>query len=132
MCRLTGKAPFDLVFSWQCVLPVQLMLASWGGISWSDVHSTEDLLEARAQQLEMHAENVLDAAERLSKRKAENKRYFDIHRRKWPASQTLHIGDLVLLHNTQLDKQWRHKLANMWRGSYRIKDLSAVGTVMVR
>jgi hypothetical protein len=61
MRRSTGKAPFYLDFGWQCVLPVELTLASWGGISWGDVHSTEDLLEAGARQLEMRAKDVLDA-----------------------------------------------------------------------
>jgi hypothetical protein len=126
ICRSTGKAPFDLVFGWQCVLPVELTLTSWGSILWGDINSTEDLLEARARQLEMREEDMLDAAEKLVESRAENKRYFDIHSRKRHASQALLIGDLVLLHNTQLDKHWSDKLANRWRGPYRINDISAV------
>jgi hypothetical protein len=79
----------------------------------------------------MRAEDVLDAAEKLKESRTQNKRYFDDHRHKRSACQTLHIGDLVLLHNTQLEKQWSDKLANRWRGPYRIKDISAVGTVVL-
>jgi hypothetical protein len=75
----------------------------------------------------MRAEDVLDAAEKLMERRTENKHYFDVHRRKRPASQTMHIVDLVLLHNTQHEKQWSDKLANWWQGPYRIKDISEVG-----
>jgi hypothetical protein len=110
---------------------VELTLASWGSISWGDIYSTEDLLDARARQLEMRQEDVLDAADKLLESRTENKRYFDNHRRKRLASQTLDTGDLVLLHNTQLEKQWSDKLANRLRGPYRIKDISAVGTAVI-
>jgi hypothetical protein len=65
----------------------------------------ENLLESLARQLEMRAEDLLDAAKKLKESRTQNKRYFDDQRRKCPASQTQNIGDLVLLHNIQLEKQ---------------------------
>ena len=41
----------------------------------------------------------------------------DCRRRK----EVLKVGDMVLLHNTVLDKQWSIKLDNRWMGPYLIR-----------
>ena len=49
-----------------------------------------------------------------------NKARFDKdHRRR---KEVLKVGDLVLLHNTVLDKQWSKKLDNCWLGPYLIRE----------
>lgn len=127
--RSTARTPFDLVFGWHCVLPVDISVRSWGGIEWSEVYTTEELLAARARQLEARNEDLLEAAADLRDSRTANKTYFDAHRRQRPGNQALRVGELALLHNTQLDKQWSNKLANRWRGPYRIVAISPVGSI---
>lgn len=61
------------------------------------------------------------AAEAVRKNRLANKRFFDRHRR--VRRQPLLVDDLVLLHNTRLEKQWSDKLRNRWLGPYRIKEV---------
>ena len=48
----TGFAPYKLVFGQECILPIELRAASWAVIAWEKVRTLEDLLDARARQLE--------------------------------------------------------------------------------
>lgn len=84
----------------------------WVGNEWAELRSTEDLLAPRAWQLEVSDEYLLEAAANLRDSRTANKKYFEAHPRRRPGNQALDIGGLVLLHNTQLNKQWSTKLGN--------------------
>ena len=45
-CASTGFAPYELVFGQDCVLPIELKVASWAVIAWEKVRTLEDLLAA--------------------------------------------------------------------------------------
>ena len=64
----------------------------------------------------------------MQKSREANKRWFDAHNRKRPASQEINVGDLVLLHNTRLDKQHTDKLKDRWLGPYRVVEITKHGT----
>jgi len=51
----------------------------------------------------------------------QGKAYFDKNRRE--RRQELRVGDLVLLYNSVLDKQWSQKLKNRWNGPYKIREI---------
>ena len=117
----TGYAPYKLVFGQDCVLPVELRAASWAIIAWEKVRMLEDLLVARTRQLERKKEVILRARKRIRRDRMKNKSRFDKdHNRR---KEVLKVVDLVLLHNTVLDKQWSRKLDNHWLGPYLIREV---------
>jgi hypothetical protein len=77
------------------------------------------------QELEKYAAQVST----MNKRKA-NKAYFDQQKRLRGDQQQLHIGDLVLLHNTrkQQTRSRAHKLDDNWHGPYRIHEIAENST----
>jgi len=117
----TCFTPYKLVFGQDCVLPVELSTASWATINWKNMHSREDLLAKRARQLERRAEDLEEAKKNLRKARLQGKVYFDKNRRE--RCQELRVGDLVLLHNRVLDKQWSQELKNRWNGPYKIREI---------
>ena len=49
--RGTGYSPLKLLFGQQAVLPVDLEAVMFLAVDWAEVKTTEQLLEARAEQL---------------------------------------------------------------------------------
>ena len=62
----------------------------------------------------------------MRKPRESNKAYFDKHKRLHGENVQLHLGDLVLLHNTErrFSRSRQEKLDNNWRESYRIREIS--------
>jgi hypothetical protein len=118
----TGFTPYRLVFGQDCVLPVELTASSWATVEWRKVKSRAELLAARARQLERREEDIEQAKINVRKSRLRNKAYFDKHRRE--RIHELEVGDMVLLYNSSLDKQWSQKLKNKWLGPYRIKEVA--------
>ena len=115
----TGFAPYKLVFGQDCVLPIELRAASWAVIAWEKVRTLEDLLAAQARQLERKGVDIRQAQDTIRRCRQKNKVQFDkTHRRR---KEVLKVRDMVLLHNTVLDKQWSSKLDNHWVGPYLIR-----------
>ena len=115
----TGFAQYKLVFGQDCVLPIELKAASWAVIAWEKVKTLEDLLGARARQLERKEEDICQAQYTIQRSRQKNKVQFDkTHRRR---KEVLKVEDMVLLHNAVLDKQWSRKLDNRWMGPYLIR-----------
>jgi len=79
-------------------------------------------LAARAKQLPTKEEAVCEAQENIRKSRLRNKAYFDKNRRE--RVDQIGVGDLVLLYNSVLDKQWSQKLSNKWLGPYRIRQIA--------
>jgi len=100
----TGFTPYRLVFVQDCVLPVELCTSSWTIIEWRKVKATAELQAARARQFERREEDIEEAQENVCKSHLHNKAYFDKNRRE--RVQTIEIGDMVLLYDSSLDKQW--------------------------
>ena len=120
--RSTGFAPYKLVFGQDCVLPVELHATTWAMVDWRRVKTKEQLLAARARQLEQREENLSTAAKCLKANQMANKKFFNSNRRK--RRQGLKVSTMVLLYNSRLDKQWSKKLENRWMGLYTITDMA--------
>ena len=115
----TGFALYKLVFGQDCVLPIELRAASWAVIAWEKVGTLEDVLAARARQLERKEEDICQAQDTIRHSRQKNKVQFEkTHRHR---KEVLKVGDIVLLHNRVLDKQWSGKLDNRWMGQYLIR-----------
>ena len=115
----TGFAPYKQVFGQDCILPIELRAASWAVIAWVKVRTLKDLLAARARQLERKEEDIRQAQDTIRRDRPKNKVQVDkthLYRK-----EVLKVGDMVLLHNMVLDKQWSRKLDNLWMGPYLIR-----------
>jgi len=93
------------------------------------VKTTAELLAVRARQLERREEDIEEAPENVRKSRLRNKAYFDKNRRE--RVQTIEIGDMVLLYNSLLEKQWSQKLKNKWLGPYKIREIGETGTYLL-
>ena len=118
--RTTGYSAFEMVYGRDCMLPVQLSVASWNIIDWETVKTREDLILARMQQLDQHTLARDRAAENLMNSRKSNKANFD--RDKQLRSERLKAGDLVLLFisKDQNSRERSKKLNDKWIGPYRI------------
>jgi hypothetical protein len=67
----------------------------------------------------------VQAAENLRNSRKNNKAYFDEQKRFRGEQQQLHVGDLVLLHNTKKVKTYssKNKFEDNWFGPYRIREI---------
>ena len=116
----TGMTPYEIEHLDRAVLPIELEVPTWSVLPWEEVQSTADLLAVRARQLERRDEDLEEARLHLQRVRESNKDYFDENHRL--RADDFNIGDLVLLHNTKLDKDMSHKLAFKWLGPFRIKE----------
>jgi len=125
----TGFTPYRLVFGQDYVLPVVLYPLSWTIIEGRNVKTTADLLAATARQLERMEADIEETPENACKSCLRKKAYYDKNRQK--RVQTIEIGDMVLLYNSSLDKQWSQKLKNKSLGPYKIKEIGERGTYLL-
>ena len=125
--RSTGYSAFELVYGRECLLPVQISIASWCMVDWEgEVKTRKDLLVARIRQLDQRALDEARAAENLERSWKENKDYFDEHKRlRGDGNWQLHVGDLVLLHTgkRQQSRVLKEKLDDYWHRPYRIRQI---------
>ncbi len=125
--RSTGYTAFELLYGRDCILPVELSIASWSMVDWDDIRTREDLILARMRQLEARNQEISQAAENLRNARKANKDYFDSH--KVLRNDRLRVGDLVLLFRDILPKRARnYKLDDRWSGPYRIREAPADST----
>jgi hypothetical protein len=94
--RGTGCSPYELLFGCRPVLPVDFELLTFLGIDWWKVKTSEDLVEARSEQLLRRESLIGKAAKRLKDSRAKSVRYWD-RRCASRLRDALRKGDLVLL-----------------------------------
>lgn len=63
--RPTGLTPYRILYGQEAVLPIELEVPTWATLAWDRVQSTEDLLLARARQIERRDHDMEEAVERL-------------------------------------------------------------------
>src|SRR5258705_7145652 len=102
-------------------MPVEFQAMRWAMIDWKRVNTKEQLLAARARQFERREDDLEVAANRIKANRQANKQFFDKKRRK--RQGILKKGDMVLLYNSRLDKQWSKKLDNRWNGPYLVVEV---------
>jgi hypothetical protein len=130
--RYTRISPYRLVFGQDYLFPVKLGWESWAVVDWASMKSREDLLAARARQLERRMEDVQKAVERLRKSREKNKEYFDENRRTRPGSD-LQVGDLVLLFDplTDISLLSFEKLSGGWARPYYPLDYNSANLKII-
>ena len=122
--RTTGFSAFELLYGRDCLLPIELSLESWSVVDWEgEITTREDLLTARMRQLDQRNIHEARAAINLKNSRLGDKAHFDSTKRLRTAAQQLHVGDLVLLHNTIIQHSHSCKLDDQWRRPYWIRKI---------
>ena len=107
----TRMSPAEVIYSYNLVLLVELMFPIQRTLHQTNISSLEDLLVARASQLDYRDENVAKAILRLRRYCKQNKEYFDkVHNVR---EEELSYSNLVLVFNLaqHQDMSATHKLA---------------------
>ena len=118
----TGKTPFELLYGYHCVLPVETRLTTWNTLPWETVRTRGDLLAMRAQQLLRREEDLEEATARVERMRRRSKEYQDEALN--AEDRMYQPGDLVLLHDTKWkeDHSAARKLGFWWTGPYRVTE----------
>jgi len=109
--RVTGFSTFYLVHGVRPVLPFDLAEATFMIDGFKSGMSSEDLLALRICQLERCPEDRERAVETLKEARFKSKEQFERRYAKWMRKEAYQPGDLVLVHNTRIEKElnWKTK-----------------------
>lgn len=118
--RTTKMTPFFMIYGRHSILPINLLEESWDLLEWDKVKTTSDLLEARMRQIEYSEEMRGVGRLRVNESRERSVEDQSLKRNLRPESKELKSGDLVLLHNTEKERQYGEKLRFYWRGPYRL------------
>jgi len=122
--RTTKQTPFFMVYGRHSLLPIHFVETTWATIDWNSVKTTSDLLFSRMLQIEDLEQVRIAGQHRADKAREISVDDRNKHQNLCPDIQTLSNGDLVLLHNTEKERQYGDKLRFHWRGPFRINKSS--------
>ncbi|GBG80559.1 hypothetical protein CBR_g31019 [Chara braunii] len=117
--RSTKYAPATLWYGRHATLPIESFLKTWRRQDMESTLSFEELLDLRARQVGIAEERIQEAADRVSDSRLEDKERWDLLPR--VRKEPLEVGDVVVLYDSSLEKQWLRKLDKRWLGPYRIR-----------
>ena len=119
--RVRKETPYRLMYGQNVVYPIESEVTSWAAIDWKYPMEREDLLAARIRQLERREDDLRIAKLRIWESREQNREYFNRTNR--IRLKPLKPGDLVIVYDESLRKQWSRKFDNRWLGPYRIKEV---------
>lgn len=128
--RTTGFSPYELLYGAEPVLPVDVEMTTWLCSEWKRQMTTDELLEARIRQLERRDDDMDKARERQRSAREKSSTYMD-EKRAHRLRTAIKVGELVLVHDTSLDKQWSKRVQDRWRGPYRVRQRLARKTYLL-
>jgi hypothetical protein len=116
----TGKTPFELLYGYMCVLPIEAKVTTWNTLPWHTVRTRADLLAMRAEQILRRDLDLEEATARVERMRKQGKEYQDEAMN--AVDSNYNVGDLVLLHNSRWkeDNSASRKLGFWWLGPYRV------------
>jgi hypothetical protein len=116
----TGVSPMRMNYGYEPLLPIESRISTRSYLEWRKAKTTAELLRLRALQFQRRDEQMTEWQLRQRRKREEGKEYFDSTKR--IRAEPIRAGDLVLLHNTQREKDMtrQNKLNFRWLGPYRV------------
>ncbi|GBG86042.1 hypothetical protein CBR_g40943 [Chara braunii] len=116
--RSTGYAPTTLWYGRHATFPIESFLKIWRRQDLETDLTFEELLDLRARQIDTIEDRIEEAASRTADNRTKDKFRWDKMAR--VRKEPLKVGDVVLLYDSSLEKQWSRKLDKRWLGPYRV------------
>ncbi|MBW0506978.1 hypothetical protein O181_046693 [Austropuccinia psidii MF-1] len=116
---LTCFSPYELQFGKLPVLPIDIEKRTFLEVEWHKTSTAEELLEARAKQLEGKEEMRSKAAEKFEKSREDSMKYWD-RRMEHQLQSPFNPGDLVLVDNKEIEANGGLLFKNKCNGPYRV------------
>ncbi|GBG64035.1 hypothetical protein CBR_g40282 [Chara braunii] len=110
--------------------PIESFLKTWRRQDLETNLSFEELLDIRARQVDAAEERIREASKDVERSRMEDKMRWDQMTRVW--KESLAVGDIVLLYDSSLEKQWSRKLDKRWLGPYRIVRCGEFGAYQIK
>ncbi len=114
----TKMTSYRVLYDCDVVLSIELDVSIWQILSWNNVHTTDELLTLRAQQLECRDENLKKITLHLRRMREIDKDVWNDHRHVHTSS--ILKNDLVLLHDIKLNNMHTLKLTWRWLRSFQV------------
>jgi hypothetical protein len=127
--RSTGYTPFFLMYGREYSLPLESIEESWVDLELKLPMSTEELLKKRLCQLSYWDECIDNAVEKQYQTRTESAENKDEGIRL--RTESLQIGDLVLIQDPIAWKNWKTTFNPRWYGPYRVKTIIGNGSYVV-
>ena len=118
--RSTGFSPFYLLHGVDPVLPFDLTEATFLVHGFHSGMSTDELLALRIRQLEKHPEDIAQAAATIQQSRLQSKEQFEELFKRRITTHIFKPGDLVLVRNSQVEKELDKKSKPRYIGPYQI------------
>ncbi|GBG67228.1 hypothetical protein CBR_g84891 [Chara braunii] len=127
--RSTKYAPATLWYGRHATFPIKSFLKTWGRQDLEVNMSFEELLDIRVRQIGAIEERIQEASDQVARSRMDDKARWDqsARVRKVP----LAVGDVVVLYDSSLEKQWSRKLDKRWLGPYRIVRVGDFGAYQI-
>jgi hypothetical protein len=114
--RGLGCSPFFMVTGAYPILPLDLVEATWLVKYPNRILTRAELIGYRARALAKHQHHLADMVKRVSKRKREWARRYELTYRSIIKNYTFKTGDLVLMRNTAIEDSLNRKMKLRWLG----------------
>ncbi|GBG84025.1 hypothetical protein CBR_g37901 [Chara braunii] len=116
--RTTGCIPTELWYGREIDFPVEALIPTWNRLEDDPRMTTEELIEARCQQVLKNEEVMEDIANRvLDSRMSDKARWDQV---KNVTKEPLQVGEMVLLRNSTQESTWSGQLGRRFKGPYRV------------
>lgn len=130
---VTGFSAYYLLYGTHPLLPFDLTESTFMVTGFKSGMKPEDLLALRIRQLEKRPEDIARAAKVLREARFRSKREFERKfRRRFRKKEMYKTGELVLIRNTQIEKEMNRKHKPRYLGPFEVLRQTKGGSYVLR